>query len=84
MINQPLLNINGAPGIVAASVAGSRGQLVADQLTAPGEDRWTVDQAARYYWLLLAESHLTRWLFGKHAAEDRGAAIAHGIGDAQG
>ena len=34
---------------------------------------------ARYYWLLLAESHLTRRLFGEHAAEDRGAAVAGGI-----
>ena len=26
---------------------------------------------ARYYWLMLAESHLTRRLFGKHGPEDR-------------
>ena len=38
---------------------------------------------ARYYWLLLAESHLTRRLFGKkHAAKDRDGAtvIASGHG----
>jgi hypothetical protein len=34
---------------------------------------------ARYYWLLLAESHLTRRLFWKHAAQDRGAAITSRI-----
>jgi hypothetical protein len=33
---------------------------------------------ARYYWLLLAESHLTRQLF-RHAAKDRDAAVAGGI-----
>jgi len=26
---------------------------------------------ARYYWLMLAESHLTRRLFGKHGPADR-------------
>ena len=34
---------------------------------------------ARYYWLPLAESHLTRRLFGKHGAEDCGAAGTSGI-----
>jgi hypothetical protein len=28
------------------------------------EDGWTAGEARRYYWLLLAESHLTRRLFG--------------------
>jgi hypothetical protein len=32
---------------------------------------------ARYYWLLLAESHLTRQLF-RHAAKDHDAAVAGG------
>ena len=31
---------------------------------------------ARYYWLLLAEGHLNRRLFGRHVAEDLGAACA--------
>ena len=35
-----------------------------------------VIQHARYYWLLLAESHLTRRLFRGHAGEDRDAAVA--------
>ena len=34
--------------------------------------------------MLLAESHLTVAAVWKHAAEDRGAAIARGIGDPQG
>jgi hypothetical protein len=35
---------------------------------------------ARYYWLLLAESHLTRRLFWGHGAPNRSAAGAHRIG----
>ena len=38
---------------------------------------------ARYYWLLLAESHLTRRLFGSMGTADRVAASASGIGQAQ-
>jgi hypothetical protein len=38
--------------------------VVADQLAAAvREDRRTLIQHARYYWLLLAEGHLTRRLF---------------------
>jgi hypothetical protein len=40
-----------------------RGTLVADQLAAAaGETRRMIDQDRRYYWLLLAKSHLTRRL----------------------
>ena len=35
---------------------------------------------ARYYWLLLAESHLTRRLFGRDVGQNRSAAGAGGIG----
>jgi hypothetical protein len=38
---------------------------------------------ARYYFLLLAESHLTRRLFWRHAAKDYGATIASFIGNPQ-
>ena len=39
--------------------------LVADQFAATvGEDRRQAGQARRHSWLLLAESHLTRRLFG--------------------
>jgi hypothetical protein len=34
---------------------------------------------ARYYWLLLAESHLTRRAVQEHALQDRGAADAIGL-----
>jgi len=34
---------------------------------------------ARYYWLLLAESHLTRRLFGAMGGADRVAALARGV-----
>ena len=51
--------------VAAAGVAGSGRQLVAQQLAATaGENRGPSDKHARYYWLLLAESHLTRRLFG--------------------
>ena len=36
---------------------------------------------ARYYWLLLAESHLTRRLVWSHAGQDRSAALASGVGE---
>jgi hypothetical protein len=36
---------------------------------------------ARYYWLLLAESHLTRRLFGAMLGMDRGAILASRVGD---
>jgi len=35
---------------------------------------------ARYYWLLLAESHLTRRLFGGMLGKVCGAAVVGGIG----
>jgi len=39
--------------------------LVADESpAAAGEDRGPAGKARRYYWLLLAEGHLTRRLFG--------------------
>jgi hypothetical protein len=38
---------------------------------------------ARYYWLLLAESHLTRRLFGSMLSKDRDAAVAGGTGGPQ-
>jgi len=48
-----------------AAVVGTGRQLVADQLAAAaGENRRAVDKHARYYGLLLAESHRTRRLFG--------------------
>jgi len=44
--------------------AAARGQLVADQpATAIGKDGGRLIKHTRYYWLLLAESHLTRRLF---------------------
>jgi hypothetical protein len=50
--------------VAAAGVAQAHRELVADEFTAKtGEDGRTVKHA-RYYWLLLAESHLTRRLFG--------------------
>jgi len=36
---------------------------------------------ARYYWLLLAENHLTRRLVRKHAAADGGAAGASRVAE---
>ena len=39
---------------------------------------------ARYYWLLLAESHLTKRLFGSNAPADRRAVASGGIAEAVG
>src|SRR5450759_1140317 len=40
-------------------------ELVADESAATaGQDRRTASEHARYYWLLLAEKHLTRRRFG--------------------
>ena len=36
---------------------------------------------ARSYWLLLAEGHLTRGVFGQQASKDRGVTITSGIGE---
>jgi hypothetical protein len=50
--------------LAAAGVAKEDRQLVVDEPAAAiGQDRGA-DQARRYYWLMLAESHLTRRLFG--------------------
>ena len=51
--------------MAATGVAGANRELVADELAATaGEDGRTAGEARyRYYWLLLAESHLTRQLF---------------------
>jgi hypothetical protein len=40
-------------------------------------------QHARYYWLLLAKGHLDAAVVWRHAAEDRNAAVASGIGGLQ-
>ncbi len=66
---------------VATSGAAAKGkELVADELAAVlREDRRTVGETcARYYWLLLAEGHLTRERFGSMLKinNDRGAALA--------
>ena len=51
--------------VAAAGAAQANRELVADQLAAAaGEDRWTAGEHARYYWLFLAEGHLTRRRFG--------------------
>ena len=42
----------------------------------------TLIKHARYDWLLLAESHLTRTAVWRDAREDGGAGVAGGIGDA--
>jgi len=47
---------------------------------AGGENRRRLIKHAQYYWLLLAESHLTRRLLG-HAAKDYGAPITSRIGE---
>ena len=64
------------------------------RLTNGGPARETVQQPlvktggrlikhARYYWLLLAESHLSAAAFREHAAENYDAAVASRIGGLQ-
>ena len=51
--------------MAAAGAACAVRGVVANQLAAAvGENRRTTHKHACYYWLLLAESHLTRRLFG--------------------
>ena len=38
---------------------------------------WTLGEARPYYWLLLAESHLTRRLFGSMAPANLGPAVSN-------
>jgi hypothetical protein len=48
-----------------ASVAEEDWELVAHELAAAtGEDGRSAGEACRYYWLLLADGHLSRRLFG--------------------
>jgi len=49
--------------VASAGAAATDWELVADQLaTEAGEDGWSTGETC-YYWLRLAESHLTRRLF---------------------
>jgi hypothetical protein len=51
--------------VTAAGAACANREVVANQLAAAvGENRGRLLKQSRYYWLLLAESHLTRRLFG--------------------
>jgi hypothetical protein len=62
------LSVIGLPPGESVATAGATEedrQLVTDQpAAAVGEDRWAAGEAYPYYWLLLAESHLTLRLFG--------------------
>jgi hypothetical protein len=50
--------------VAAAGAAEGNRNVVVDQFAATvGEDRGRLVKHARYYWLLLAESHLTKRLF---------------------
>jgi len=56
--------------VAAVGAADAGRYLVADQpAAAVGENRRTTIKHARYYWLLLAESHLTRRLFADMLAK---------------
>jgi hypothetical protein len=50
--------------LAATGAAGADRQLVADQLATAVKTGGRLTQHARYYWLQLAEGHLTRRLFG--------------------
>jgi len=52
--------------VASARAAEENRRLVADELVAAvGEDGWTAGQARQVLWLLLAEGHLHRRLFGQ-------------------
>jgi len=71
--------------VAAAGAASADRRLVADQLAAaPGENRRTVDQARTLLLAATCGEPSDAPALWKHAAEDRGAAIARGIGDPQG
>src|SRR5208282_2820117 len=66
--------------VPAASVAGTGRQLVADQLAAAvGEDRRAVDQACALLLVAAGRGASDTAAVCRHAAEDRGAAVAGGI-----
>jgi len=65
--------------LAAAGAAEEDPELVADQLAAAaGEDRGRLVKHARYYWPMLAESHLTGWLFGSMVRRIDVLAVAPG------
>src|ERR1035437_3777746 len=67
--------------VAAAGVAGAGRHLVADQLAAaPGEDRRAVDQACPVLLAPAGGESSDAAALRKHAAEDRDAAVASGIG----
>lgn len=61
-------NIRGPTGqsVAPSGAAEENRRLVVDELAAAARDGWrATGQARRYYWLLLAEGHLHRHLFGQ-------------------
>jgi hypothetical protein len=62
--NQVRLALSSA-GLQPGQFVATNQELVADKFAATaGEDRGRLVKHARYYWLLLAEGHLTRRRFG--------------------
>jgi hypothetical protein len=73
------------PRSAPAAPAAADRRLVADQLAAaPAENRRTVDQARTLLLAAAGGEPSDAPALWQHAAEDRGAAIARGIGDPQG
>ena len=54
----------GQPVAAAGAAEGNQNVVVDQFATTVGEDLCRLVKHSRYYWLLLAESHLTRRLFG--------------------
>ena len=54
----------GQPVAAAGPAGAHRAPVIGQSPAAPGQDGWRLVKHARYYWLLLAEGHLTRRLFG--------------------
>jgi hypothetical protein len=75
---RPYLSILAEVRIWIGPAEGDR-ELVSDQFAAAaGEDRGRLIKHARYYWLMLAESHLTRRLFGSMVRRIGTLAVATG------
>jgi len=69
--------------LASAGAAATDWELVADQLaTEVVKTGGRLVRHARYYWLLLAENHLTRRLFRANAGQDRSIAFARRVGEA--
>ena len=68
----------GQPMATASAATENREVVLDEPPAAAGENRRTALKHARYYWLLLAEGHLTRRLFASMLGRIDGLALPSG------